>query len=347
MNKFSVVLVSLLAGCATAPNWQRTDIKDKAVLGRQLTADHGQCTLVSVGAAPMPTIPSTTPQAQNINVQGRTYNSSTGTWSNSTYTGQITSGPSGGFGGGMASGFNSGLALGATIRAQQQQDAIYVACMNAKGWTDIPAGTDSARIPAVNPVTPSVAKNSEVQGASDSANIAWRRDVEEFLWLFPGYTEGNRYQQLDSMVRRVANEHPQLSEKIILLRARKALQKEGVEVSAPNTPTHRLAAMSYENAAQGDTKAQLAMAAVHSDKSGEGLGPERATYWANEAARRGDPLGQTLMGLKLFHGEGIEQNKVAGYRLVKQAAAVDSDARDLLPKLEAAMSEAELAAARY
>lgn len=86
------------------------------------------------------------------------------------------------------------------------------------------------------------------------------------------------------------------------------------------------------------------MSAAHSDKSGPE--EERAVYWANEAARKGDPMGEILMGLHLFQGSGIQQNKIAGYKLIQKASTVSDEARDLLPKLKAAMSPDEIAAVR-
>lgn len=343
----SILLSSLaLAGCAAGPNWQRTDIQDKVSVSRQLAIDDGQCTLVSVGAAPMPRPLSTNPQAQNFTVQGSTYNPSAGTWSHSTYTGQITNGSRGGFADGVATGFNAGMTLGATIKAQQQQDAIYAACMNAKGWVDVPAATKMSDVPVLQRTVASSEQKSEEAITNNSAMIAWQRDVEEFLWLFPAYRETEHYKRLDATVRKIAKDDPSLDGKQVLLMAREVLKIEGLEVSTPGTPSHRLAALSYQQAVKGDAKAQLAMSAAHSGNSGEGLGVERAMYWANEAARRGDPVGEILMGLHLFHGNGIEQNKVAGYKLVKKAANVNSDARALLPKLEAAMSASELVEAR-
>lgn len=233
-----VICTLSLAGCASEPNWQRADLQDKEARQKQLLIDKGECTRVSIGAAPTPEIVLPSQQTQNIAIQGNTYNTSTGVWSHSTYSGQITDGASGGFYGGISNGFGNGVALGATLNAEIQQETIFNGCMTAKGWTNAPEGS---QLPS-----PSANKNAAAATTTNSAAIEWQRDVDEFLWLYPGYRQNDFYQKLDAKVRTIAKEQPTLSGKQILLAARDKLKNEGIEVSSPNTPDHKLAATFIE-----------------------------------------------------------------------------------------------------
>lgn len=129
-------LMAALSGCATS-SWHHSAITDKEASERQFIIDNGYCTQVAQGAAPMPQIPSSpTSTTSNFNMQGSTYDASTGQRTYGNYSGQVMTSPSGGLAGGFASGFSSGARLGLAMRARQAQDQIHKGCMYRLGWTE-------------------------------------------------------------------------------------------------------------------------------------------------------------------------------------------------------------------
>lgn len=329
---FAVVV--FVSGCATAPNWQHPQITDETAMSKQLKIDDGYCLLVANGAAPMPSISTPTPSTTSFYAQGRSYDQRTGTWTNSTLSGQTVTVPSGGFAGGVAAGLNNSLALGAVLEARHKQDAIHQACMLAKGWVDLPHAQEAKsanKQPRMATETPSADEKKE-----------WLRDVDEFLLLYPSYKKPGIYERLDSVVRTVATQEPSLSGKQVLLKARAQLAKEGVIVEPATDASLRLAALSYADAVTGNTNAQLAMTTAYGARNDQ-ESQERLTYWASLAARSGSPDGKIILGLQLFHGKGIAQDRVSAYRLIEQAALTSLEAAGMLPKIKAALSTEELA----
>ena len=147
MKKTIFLLLALatlgMSGCAT--NWQHTSITDPEIAAKQLSADERYCYLVASGAAPVPQISTpVVPTVTNVSGQIRTHNTATGQTTYSTYKGQATNMPSGGFAGGLASGMANGAALGAALEAAQRQRLIREECMSAKGWTKVPSGASPA-----------------------------------------------------------------------------------------------------------------------------------------------------------------------------------------------------------
>lgn len=333
------VALVLSAGCTTSPNWKHPGISNQIKMDQQLVRDKDFCTLVSYGAAPMPVYaPPVNPLGvANVNIRGSTYDSKTGNWSHSTYTGQVTTGPSGGFAGGLASGLGSGLALGAAIKAQQRETELLNACMRNLGWEDSPNDQTIEQLENTQYLVPSP-NSAEIRSivqkipAYPSAKDQWKADFDEFAFLFPGYKDADNWKRLDTKVRQVASELANATGSGILWVSHKQLQEQGVKVNPAQGPTARKMLLFYGDAASGLQMDQIAIALVIDEELGKP--PEKAQadfwrrrslFWIKEAAISGDPHAIAYIGIRLIGGDQVPEDKKSGYRLLEFAAQKDSN----------------------
>lgn len=339
-----------LTACASAPNWQHTRITDKMSAARQLVIDDGNCTLISTGAAPIPEIPaSNSPQTTNITLRGSTYNTTTGVRSNSTYTGQATTAPSGGFAGGFASGMQSGAAIGAAIAARNAQDNIHKSCMYSKGWTDaVPEPTSDAGLTKTAKVAS--AKNARAPAAPAeiyaSAQAEWEADTAEFMVFFPAYKGGDYFDRLNQKVKALAATKAMTGPQY-LLTALNMLQDEGKQAPEPTSDDDGLR-LTYLKAIAGDARAQYLIGLAYLEGKDARLpsNPMRSAHWPRLSALAGSPVGQLGYGVLLFYGDGIQQDRINGYLWVKKAAQSGLDVSSTLNRFEGGMSATELQAVK-
>lgn len=339
-----------LTACASAPNWQHTKITDKTEAARQLVIDDGNCSLIAMGAAPVPQVPvSNTPQTTDITLYGSTYNTGTGTRSYSTYTGQATTNPSGGFAGGFASGMQSGANLGAAIAARNAQDRIHKSCMYSKGWTDaVSEGTSDAgfkkttqvaRVKNARPPAPP----AEIYA---SAQTEWEADTAEFMAFFPAYESGDYFDRLSQKVKALAVNQVMTGPQY-LLAALKQLSDEGRNAPPPTTDEGGYRAM-YMQSVDGDMRAQssLGLAYVQGKDPRVPIDSTRSAYWSRKSALAGNPVGQLGYGILLFRGAGIQQDRINGYLWMKKAAQSGLVVSSTLNRFEAELSAPELQAVK-
>lgn len=339
-----------LTACASAPNWQHTRITDKMAAARQLVIDDGNCTLISTGAAPIPEIPaSNSPQTTNITLRGSTYNTTTGARSNSTYTGQATTAPSGGFAGGFASGMQSGAAIGAAIAARNAQDNIHKSCMYSKGWTDaVPEPTSDAGLTKTAKVAS--AKNARAPAAHAeiyaSAQAEWEADTAEFMVFFPAYKGGDYFDRLNQKVKALAAAKAMTGPQY-LLAALKQLNDEGRDAPLPTGDEGGYRTM-YIRSVDGDIRAQssLGLAYVQGDDPRVPIDYKRSAHWSRKSALAGSLVGQLGYGILLFRGDDIQPDRINGYLWMKKAAQGGLDVSATLNRFEAEMSAAELQAVK-
>jgi hypothetical protein len=333
-SKAILVLIAIvLVGCA-GPNWQHTRITDKTTAARQLVIDDGYCTQVSVGAVSVPMVPPPAVSTiSNVNLQGATFNPQTGTTNHSSYTGQVTSVPAGGFGGGFASGMANGLNMGAAIAATQAQERIHKSCMFAQGWTDAPPVA----------TVPSPAVRVEIY---PTASAAWLADVEEFLLIYPAYNSIEAHPRLDAKVRTIAVASPHLSGPQILLAARKALQAEGVGTMEQTSDSYDLIRTQYRGSVAGTRLDQAGLGLTYAKGNGTQFpsNPTRAAFWAQESAMSGNYAGQIGFGILRFDGTGVPVNRIEGYQWIQRAAALNASAESILRDFEKKMTADELRA---
>jgi hypothetical protein len=332
---FACCIGALLVGCAT--NWVHPRIPDQAASARQLTIDDGYCTMVSIGAAPMPpVIQSNAPTTSYVTGTGSTYNSTTGQRTTSTYTGQATNVQSGGFGGGFSSGFASGASAGAAIRAAMEQERIHDACMVNKGWVD------GDKFPVTQaPKTRALLTQPPSPLAYSDSNAQWKADVDEFLNFYPGYKAKASYTLLDKRVKSIANSKDMPRGSQYLLTAQEQLSQEGLAPKADDKDPGGLRG-TYIAAVKGDASQQSALALAYVQRKDERtlFNPKRAEYWSRESALQGNPVGQMGYGIILFQ----LGDKVTGYRWVEFAASKGADIGDNLNRFRANMNEGQLIA---
>lgn len=336
---YAAALACLLSGCASAPNWQRPDTQDKETRSQRLTVDDNYCTLVSYGAAQMPpiTVTPTTPTVSNVTMRGTTYDSSTGARTYGTYTGQVTTAPSGGFAGGFASGLGNGAALGAAIAAQRQQDALYKACMNNKGWVD-------ANEKNVSPVPPPKEQSSPSLNAPTpypNAEVGWESDTAEFMRFFPEFQSGHNFETLNAQVKNIAKlktlDGPQY-----LIEALESIKPEAIKIAAQDTED---VMELYLKAVKGNARAQagLGLAYVQEKDPRTPLDPRRSAYWSRKSALAGNSVGQLGYGILLFSGSPTGQpDRVLGYRWVQKAGMAGLKVEGTLQGFRQSMSGIEL-----
>lgn len=326
---------TLVGGCAT--NWVHPRIPDTAASARQLTIDDGYCTMVSVGAAPMPpVISSNGPTTSWVTGTGSTYNSTTGQRTTGTYTGQVTTMPSGGFGSGFSSGFASGASAGAAIRAAIEQDKIHKACMTNKGWVDgdtlPPSQTPKVETQLPQPPSPLAYSSPEAQ---------WKADIDEFYNFFPEYKAKNQQSLLDKRVKAIAKNKDMTTGSLYLLTAQEQLSQEKL-VATPDIKDSGNLRATYIASVKGDARQQSALALAYVQRKDERtpFNPKRAEYWSRESALQGNPVGQMGYGIVLFQ----LGDKVNGYRWVEFAASKGADTGNNLNRFRANMNEGELLA---
>ena len=329
-----------LSACVSAPNWQHISIKDKPTASKQLIVDSGYCEMVSIGSAPMPTVISS---GNNAN-QTTTFQISGPT---GRYTGQANTYPSGGFGGGFASGFSNSMGNFAAMAALAQQTRMYNACMNAKGWVDVPKEENQ---------TQPLASTSKELGnvyadisVYPSPKTAWEADIEEFFLFYPQYSSGSAYQRLDKVIRIKAGENPKADGPEILGLAQKDLIREGYPIKDTSDPDLQIARSTYQRALSGNSNYQALLSLFYFIQAKEQgkptFGPQRSVYWAKKAAEAGDDMGIMSLGSNLFMGFGIKQDKVKAYRVVSRIKN-NPTAAELLQKFESNMSDKELGQVR-
>lgn len=340
-------LAVILTGCATPPSWKHSNITDVVSMKRQLTIDDGNCTLIAMGAAPMPEIQQADgPKTTNFRATGSSFNPSTGTRTYGTYSGQATTLPSGGFAGGVASGMASGASLGTALAARAAQDKIYNSCMYSKGWFDANAqqGTDKP-VKELQSV-PAKAERASLPLAPEiypSPKIEWEEDVKEFFQLYPTYSKSENYQLLDTRVRLIANRET-LPGPQYLVRSMNELSFEG-KTSGPAPSTSATAL--YLKAVSGDPLAQagLGLAYAQGNEPPIPINPTRSSYWSRKAALQGNPAGQIGYGLMLFNGFAGETDRVRGYLWIKKAESQGANVSEILKSFRGKMTPAEIQSA--
>lgn len=343
MKKAAVLFtVLILTGCAT--KWHNPALTDLVSMERQLKIDDGYCTMVAIGAAPMPAPVQPTPSTSNINLSGSTYNPATGTTTTSNYRGQLNTTPADAFAGGFASGMANGAAIGAALA----QDKIHKSCMYAKGWYDTPqppASTASSLASNVQPNSRQSPRSVSATPIYTSPKEEWDADTDEFLSIYPEYTTSALFHQLNEQVKRIAKVSPHLSGPAILIAARDALTQTGVVPAA--MPKSTLAQMTYPGAVAGKPVDQAAMGIFYI-KGDHGIPANirRSAYWTQKAASAGNPVGQIGYGVLLFEGKGLPRDRVDAYRWIQPLGGTDETAKELLRMFEAQMTASELSQVR-
>lgn len=329
----SCLIALILSGCAT--NWIHPKIPDKKTSARQLTIDDGYCTMVSVGAAPMPPISQSNGSTTSyVTGSGSTYNTTTGQRTTGTYTGQVTSIPSGGFGGGFASGFASGASTGAAIAAAIAQGKIYNACMSNKGWVD----ADTLPTAKQSTVGTSLPQPPSPLAYSDPKE-EWQGSIDEFLSFYPSYKSKNYHALLDKRVRSVANNKELARGPLYLLTAHEELTQEGIAPKSEESDLSGLRAI-YVASVKGDSRQQSALALAYLQRKDDRMtyNPKRAAFWSRESALQGNPTGQLGYGITLFR----LGDKINGYRWVEFAGKNGAKTDNILSGFRAEMNEGEL-----
>lgn len=341
--KFLTVLsfALLVTGCASNPNWQHTKIADKATASRQLIIDDGNCTLVASGGAPMPQVtPVDGPKTSDVTLRGSTYNTATGSTTNSFYRGQVTTAPSGGFAGGFASGMASGANLGAALAAQQAQDRIYKSCMYTKGWIDAPEQATAAAPIVKQPVKRTVEPSADVKiyKTQDDELFA---DLEEFLRFYPAYTQPALYEVLRLQMVEVGKAEPNLGMPQRLLKTHNKIAGQVLTVEEKADAVLK----AYMGAVNGVSRDQASLGLFYAQgkDTRTSTNTTRSAYWSHKSALGGNAVGQMGLGIMLFSG-GIQQDKVNGYLWVKKAGVAGLNIADTLRGFEEEMSAEQLKA---
>lgn len=339
--------LALLSGCATQ-SWQHTRLTDPAAAANQLIADDSHCSLVAIGAAPMPAIQHV-PQPTTTTISGhvQSYNTTTGQSSYGTYSGTATTSPSGGFAGGLASGMASGASIGAAFAAQRAQERIHKACMSNKGWVEVPAGSSivaTSKRPVQSSATRttfSVVSSSQIY---ETPEAEWVADIQEFFLFYPAYSKlGPLRDHLDKAVREIATSQSSLSGPKILRLAHKTLLEQAGSAPEPSGKLGNYIDF-YKNAVDGVALDQAVFASFYV-LGVDGFIPKefaRAAYWSQKSALANNQFGLVTYGSLVFHGQGIKANRIDGYRWVERAAATDPDAKKLLGQFKSVMTEDEL-----
>ena len=336
----AVLCAVALSACVSAPNWQHISIKDKPTASKQLIVDSGYCEMVSIGSAPMPTVISS---GNNVN-QTTTFQISGPT---GLYTGQANSYPSGGFGGGFASGLSNSMGNFAAMAALAQQTRMYNACMNAKGWIDVPKDAVETQAPA--PASKDVGNIYADIRIYPSPKVEWEIDVEEFFWFYPQYSSGKSYPLLDKIVRAKAKDNPKMNGPQILNLALKELSSNGYPIKDSSDPDLKMARSTYQQAISGNSNYQALLSLFYfiqfKEQGKPDFGPQRSTYWAKQSAESGSEMGIISLSSNLFMGVGIKQDKVKACLILRRIKN-NPTAAELLQKFESNMSDLELSQVR-
>ena len=125
----------------------------------------------------------------------------------------------------------------------------------------------------------------------------------------------------------------------ILWKAHEQLQSLGLIISPPNNAAKELAAVMYKDAADGDPKASLSIAMVLNDQFNKStvnqnleFGRRRLLFWIQRAALSGDPNAIAILGERLWNGDQVKENKADGHKLIKYAANIDTELKQMLKK---------------
>lgn len=338
----------LIGGCASSPEWSHARIRDKAASDRQFMIDDGECTRIAVSGAPSPALAPPEPIAANISVQGSTYNTATGQRTYGTYTGQVNTNPSGGFGGGFASGMTSGASLGAIIAARQAEEKIHKSCMYARGWSDkasSDAGTGSISTEYTTGNTNSRLPAHPAFAYSD-ARDEWTADTREFFRFYPKYANGQLYELLNQRVKALAATNSMTGPQYLVTTINQ-LANEGKGPAEDPGDSGGIRAI-YLRAVQGNPADQAALGLFYADGRDPRLpiDPVRSAHWSRKAAIAGNGMGQLGYAIALFAGIGAKQDKVNAYLWAKLAESKGINVKSTLSMFENEMSPHELQATR-
>lgn len=283
------------------------------------------------------------PKTSDVTMRGSTYNTATGTTTNSVYRGQVTTAPSGGFAGGFASGMASGANLGAALAAQQAQDRIHKSCMYAKGWVDAPDQPTTATGPVVTQQVKRTAEPSADVKIYPTQDDEWFADLEEFLRFHPAYKQPAVYEVLRLQMVEVGRAEPSLSMPQRLLKTHDKITGQALTTAEKEDAV----LMAYIGAVNGNARDQAGLGLFYAQGK-DGRTPtntKRSAYWSHKSALGGNAVGQMGLGIMLFSG-GIQQDKVNGYLWVKKAGAAGLNVANTLRGFEAEMSAEQIRAAR-
>ena len=113
------------------------------------------------------------------------------------------------------------------------------------------------------------------------------------------------------------------------------------------TQNYEKAAYWYRKAAeQGFAAAQNDLAIVYMKGDGVPRNYQKAFHWAKKAAQQGYPEAQLNLGLMYANGQGTKKNYLYAYVLLNHAAATVESAREIRDRLEAKMTQKEIAKAQ-
>ena len=105
----------------------------------------------------------------------------------------------------------------------------------------------------------------------------------------------------------------------------------GSESSTALSKQHQDAVQLLEEAYEGQSEAQLALAYRYLSGDGVEQNDEKAAEWFETAASAGSPEAQTQLGLMYFSGSGVQVSQADAVTWIGLAAAQDYDpALDLL-----------------
>ena len=345
MKKFFLVagiMLSVTLSACTSTSWNHTQLSG-ATAERQFMIDDSYCTQVSHGIA-VPQVPQTNSLGSTTYIQGQTRTHSAGHTSSGSFSGTATStpNPSAAFASGMADGMNIGMA----IRARRDRDRVYQGCMYERGWTD-QAVSNNLQTPADSSLPRlyqgQVYPISRIQAYTDPEE-QWRDEVGEFLRIYPGYNaRPELYRLLDTTIKEFAHADPSASGLEILESAHRMLVATTPELEEKIDP-HPFLSLAYPDAVQGSAVDQAAIGLGYM----QGIDPlpndfRRALVWFKKSAQKGNLTAKTWLGLLLFHGQGVDTDRVAGYTFVAEAASRgDEIATELLTQLEEQLSQSEI-----
>ena len=73
---------------------------------------------------------------------------------------------------------------------------------------------------------------------------------------------------------------------------------------------------------------------------------QKAFHWTRKAAKQGYPEAQLNLGLMYANGQGTKKNYLYAYVLLNRAAVTVESAREIRDRLEAKMTQKEIAKAQ-
>ena len=350
MNVYRSIGVALVVGMATgcATNWHHPAIGNPELEERQLAIDEGYCLQAAHGSVPIPQVVYNNPGSPGTQFQmsGRNFNSQTGQTTYSNYSGTMgnATSPTAGLATGMAAGMANGMNMAAAINAKKAREKAFEGCMYAKGWSDKPPRNETPIATNSTSVTPDSSFSLKELQIYPSGQARWRAETEEFLMLFPAYSNSQAlYEALDQEVIRIAQQSsPETTDLEILLEAHDNLVSGGI-ASEPEGDDRKFIAQVYRDAIAGSAVDQNALSTSY--VQGLNFFPtdySRALFWARKAALQGDKVALSGCGLMLFFGKGIEADRVNGYKLIAASGEEGVGTAELLQDLKQSMSPQEL-----